>query len=104
MKQAPLQERVLTTAAFSFGLAGLLAWLLAHLVGGAALSLPNSSGFWVYQEAVACLAGSIALFLSTLALRHVQPETVLHRRATEGFVFGIIVLALTVGLQTIHLF
>jgi hypothetical protein len=105
MKRATVQYHLITSTAFGLGFAGLLLWSVVHLVHGLTLrSRLVASNLAEGSDVVSMLAGLAALLLSIMALRQVEPETLTHRRATEGFVFGVIVLALTVGLHTVRLF
>jgi hypothetical protein len=100
MKQTIMCERTATIFALLSGLLGMLLWLLVHLA--ASLWTPHAAPglhlLWSGKMA-ALVAGLAAVSLGAYALRHLEAETLLHRRASEGFVFGVILLALTVGLS-----
>lgn len=105
MKQATVQYDFVTNAAWGIGFSGLLLWAVVYLLVGLTIhSRPVATMLAGGGDVVSMLAGLIALLLSILGLRQVEPETLLHRRAIEGFVFGVIVLALTVGLHAVRLF
>jgi hypothetical protein len=96
MKQATVQYDLITRAALGIGIGGLLLWTVVNLLADLIIhSRPVATMLAGGGHVVSMLAGLFALLLSTLALRQVEPETLVHRRATEGFVFGVIVLALT---------
>ena len=94
MKHTEPSEHIRSVASLGFGLFGLLFWAFTHLIGGA-----DPGRLFGQGDAVAFLAGVGALTLGVQALRQLEPTPISHRRATEGFVFGVIVLALTVGLS-----
>ena len=92
MQPTNRNNRSLTIFSLASGLLGLLCWLAINLsdrlfFGGEMMALVRTG------QGVALLAGLSAIGLSVLALRHLEPCTLLHRRATEGFVFGVILLA-----------
>jgi hypothetical protein len=102
MKQTIMSERTITIFALLTGLVGLLLWLLARLTANILMADSTSSILLLRTgEITALLAGLAAVILGAHALRHLQAGTMLHRRASEGFVFGVILLALTVGLYLV---
>jgi len=92
MQHTNRNDRSLSFLSLASGLLGLLFWLAVN-ISGRLFFAGEMMAFVRTGRGMALLAGLSAIGLSIVALRHLEPCTLLHRRATEGFVFGVILLA-----------
>jgi hypothetical protein len=89
------------------GLLGIPLWLYANVwlpLTMPTQGLAHTTEFIRLGELGALCAGLTSVGLGLVAIRQLEPGSLWHQRATQGFVLGIITLAFIIGVDTLAWF
>ncbi len=89
------------------GLLSILLWPYGNVWLPSAIStqhLVRTTGSMQVGELAALGAGLVAVGFGLIAIKHLEPGSIGHQRATQGFVLGMITLAFIIGVDMLAWF